>query len=222
MKAAATAAAAATGRVILLNGSSSAGKTTLALAIARLSTVPVQHISLDQFRDGMAPRFRGMNSRPEEPGAWGLNVVPTADGTRAALSFGDVGCRTLRGMRRAAAAFATTGIDVVVDDLLLEPAFLADYLDVLEDFAVTFVGVRCDLATVSAREAVRPGRFPGTAAAHWESVHRGCRYDVEVDTAVLTPRQCARQVLAVAAHPPRPTAFERLRSARSDRPRASA
>lgn len=206
------------GRVVLLNGASSAGKTTLAQTIARLSATPVQHMSLDQFRDGMAPRFRGMNAGPAEPGARGLNVVPTAAGTLTALRFGDVGRRTLSGMRRATAAFASTGIDVVVDDLLLEPGFLADYLEVLEGFAVTFVGVRCDLATATAREAARPGRFPGTAAAHWESVHRGCRYDVEVDTGVLAPRQCAERVLAVAAAPPRPTAFERLRDARRSCP----
>ena len=196
---------------MLLNGSSSAGKTTLARAIAALSERPVQHISLDQFRDGMAVRFRGMNAHAGEPGARGLNVVPTANGTQTALRFGDVGRSTLRGMRRAVAAFATTGIDVVVDDLLLEPAFLADYLHTLRGLTVTFVGVYCDLATVSAREAARPGRFPGTAAAHWASVHDGCRYDVEVDTALLTPRQCAERVLTAVAQARRPTAFEQLR-----------
>lgn len=218
----AAATAARSGRVILLNGSSSAGKTTLARAIARLSPAPVQHISLDQFRDGMAPRYRGMNARSGEPGVRGLNVVPAAAGTKTALRFGDVGRRTLRGMRRAAAAFASTGIDVVLDDLLLEPSFLTDYLEVLDGFAVTFVGVRCAPAIVLAREGARPGRFPGTAAAHWESVHRGCCYDVEVDAGALTPRQCAEQVLAVVARPPRPSAFERLRGAlparRSSRP----
>ena len=196
----------------MLNGSSSAGKTTLAQAIAALSERPVQHISLDQFRDGMAVRFRGMNARAGEPGARGLNVVPIAGGKQTALRFGDVGRDTLRGMRRAVAAFATVGIDVVVDDLLVEPAFLADYLEVLPGQAVTFVGVYCDLATVAGREAARPGRFPGTAAAHWATVHDGCRYDVEVDTALLTPRQCAERVLAVVALARRPTAFEQLRA----------
>ena len=146
----------ARGRVILLNGSSSAGKTTLAHAVQRASTRPVQHIALDHFRDGLAGRFRGMNSRPDEPGARGLNVVPVGDMT--ALHFGDIGRATLKGMRRAVAAFAQTGIDVVVDDLLLERGFLQDYLRVLDGFDVTFVGVICDLETVVARgkRASRP------------------------------------------------------------------
>ena len=197
------------GKVILLNGTSSAGKTTLAYAIQLLSPQPVQHIALDHFRDGMAARFRGMNSLPGESGARGLNVVPR-DG-RTELHFGDVGHATLRGMRRAAAAFADTGIDVVVDDLLLERAFLVDYLQVLQRFDVTFVAVRCDLATLNARENARPGRFPGTAAAHFERVHADYLYDLEVDTAVDTPRHCAKQVIAAAHAPRRPVAFDRLR-----------
>lgn len=197
------------GSVILLNGCSSAGKTTLAQAIQGLTPQPVQYIGLDQFRDGMPSRYRGLNSSPGEPGSRGLNIVPRHGQTE--LAFGDVGCAVLAGMRRAIAAFAASGTDVVVDDLLLERAFLVDYVGALDGIDVTFVGVRCDLATVNARESARPGRFPGTAAAHYERVHRDCLYDVEVDTAASPPRECARRVIAAVERPSRPTAFERLR-----------
>ena len=197
------------GSIILLNGASSAGKTTTAQAIQRLCPRPVQLIALDQFRDGMCDRYRGMNSAAGEPGARGLNVVP--DGVVTRLHFGDVGRQTLKGMRRAAAAFATTGIDVVIDDLLVEEDFLRDYLDVFRDYPVTFVGVRCDLPTLNVRERSRPGRFPGTAAGHFDRVHDGCCYDVEIDTATTQPRECAKAVLAVVAEPSSPTAFERMR-----------
>lgn len=201
------------GRIILLNGSSSAGKTTLALAVQRLSRRPMHCISLDQFRDGMDGRFRGLNSKPSEPGARGLNVVPAGHLTE--LAFGDVGRLTLRGMRRSVAAIAAVGLDVVVDDLLLEPAFLDDYLAALDGFAVTFVGVRCPLDVVNARERSRPDRFPGTAEAHTERVHAGCHYDVQVDTSRQSPRRCAEMVLAVADAPTSPTAFQRMRRQRA-------
>ena len=197
------------GSIILLNGTSSVGKTTLARAIQDDSPTPVQHISLDQFRDGMAGRYRGMNSHDNEPGARGLNIVPVNGMTQ--LRFGDVGLLTLRGMRRAASAFAATGIDVVVDDLLLEPDFLRDYLEVFAGFDVTFVGVHCDLDTLMAREDERPGRFPGTAAAHFKQVHVGCEYDVEVNTGNTSPRECAERVLAASRDLRSPSAFERMR-----------
>ena len=201
------------GRIVLLNGASSAGKTTLARALQRFSSQPMQLISLDQFRDGMAGRYRGMNARADEPGAQGLNVVPSLDAGRplTQLRFGDTGRLTLKGMRRAVAAFARVGIDVVVDDLLLEASFLEDYLRVLNGLAVLFVGVYCDPAVLASRESARAGRFPGTAAAHAEQVHAGCRYDVEVDTTSYAPHECAEQVLAALRHPSNPSAFDWLR-----------
>ena len=198
------------GSIILLNGTSSAGKTTLAKAVQDVSPTPVQHISLDHFRDGMPGRYRGMNSQDGEPGARGLNVVPVDGMTQ--LRFGDVGLLMLRGMRRAAAAFAATGIDVIVDDLLLKPDFLRDYLEVFAGFDVTFAGVHCDLDTLNAREQARPGRFPGTAVAHFKQVHIGCEYDVEVNTASTTPHECAKRILAASRDLRSPSAFERMRN----------
>ena len=64
------------GNVIFLNGSSSAGKTTIAGMLQQILDEPYQHIALDQFRDGMPGRFRGLNSPDGTPGALGLNVVP--------------------------------------------------------------------------------------------------------------------------------------------------
>lgn len=199
------------GRIILLNGSSSAGKTTLALMLQQILEVPHQHMALDQFRDGMAARWRGLNAPAGAPGALGLNVVPTTLNGQPVteVRFGSMGRQVLRGMRRAMAAFARHGGNVIVDDLMLERAFLIDYLEAFAGLDVTFVGVRCPLDVASAREAARPGRFPGTAASHFHHVHEHCEYDVEVDTATATPRQCAEQVAQAAATTGQ--AFARLR-----------
>ncbi len=64
------------GRIIFLNGCSSAGKTTLAIMLQQLLEEPYQHIALDQFRDGMPGKYRGLNSPSGTPGNLGLNVVP--------------------------------------------------------------------------------------------------------------------------------------------------
>ena len=199
------------GKIILLNGSSSSGKTTIARMLQQLYRQPYQHIALDQFRDGMSDRYRGLNSPAGDTGARGLNVVPVErDGQRMAeIRFGDVAQRVLRSMHRSIAVFARGGNHVIVDDLMFEKSFLLDYLDVLKGLRVTFVGIRCDLAVVNAREATRPGRFPGTAASHFHSVHAHCIYDVEVDTTDSTPRRCARQIMRAAEATPR--AFEQLR-----------
>ncbi|MGI9326461.1 MAG: chloramphenicol phosphotransferase CPT family protein [Pseudomonadales bacterium] len=191
--------------IILLNGSSSSGKTTLAQALQQQLPDPYQHIALDQFRDGLAGRYRGLNSPGGTPGSEGLNIVPTARQQEPVteIRFGAVGERMLAGMRRAVAAFAHSGNNVIVDDLLFEPRYLHDYQQVFADLRVYFVGVRCDLATVNERESKRVGRFPGTATSHFESIHaHGVAYDVEVDTAVLTPAECALAVQQRMRMPP--------------------
>jgi chloramphenicol 3-O phosphotransferase len=202
------------GKIILLNGSSSAGKTTLAIALQQLLPEPWQHIALDQFRDGLGGRYRGLNSPDGAPGARGLNVVPVARGDEhvTEVRFGDIGKRMLRGMRRAIAAFAREGNNVIIDDLMLEEEFLFDYLEALEGLAVLFVGVKCPLDVVNERESRRPGRFPGTATSHFDRVHSHSIYDLEVDTSRATPLECAREIVAHLEHGPPPSAFDELRA----------
>lgn len=204
------------GRIILLNGSSSAGKTTLARAIQVARSEPWFHLALDQFRDGMPPAYRGLNSPPGTPGARGLNVVPVEHDDKwvTAIRFGDVGKRMLQGMHRAIAAFAAAGNDVIIDDLFLETDTLDDYLDALEGFSVLFVAVRAPIDVVQQREASRPGRFPGTALSHFEAVHAHEVYDLEVDTRQSSPEVCAAEVSARLDAEAQPSAFDQLRELR--------
>ena len=65
--------------VILLNGCSSAGKTTLALKLQQLLSEPYQHVALDQFRDGMPGRLEALTllraTQEREDSMWCLSFV---------------------------------------------------------------------------------------------------------------------------------------------------
>ena len=194
--------------VILLNGCSSSGKTTLALKLQQILPEPYQHVALDHFRDGMPSRVRGFNSPTNDPGAQGLNVVPECrDGQWVTnIKFGDYGERILAAMRRTVATLCQSGCSVIVDDLLFKRSYLDDYIQVLDPANTWFIGVRCSLDVVEAREAQRPGRFPGTATSHFEQIHQhGLPYDLEVDTSVNSPRTTAELIKERLASPP--TAF---------------
>ena len=204
----------ATGKIIFLNGTSSAGKTTLSHALQEILGEPYLHIALDQFRDGLPDKYRGLNSEPGSTGYLGLNVVPNTDCDKpfTSIDFGAVGLTMLQGMRRAMAAMVASGNNIIIDDILLKREFLEDYLSVFEPFEVTFVGVRCPIETINQREKSRPGRFPGTAYGHYEQCHAHGEYDVEVDTSAMSPRQCAQLVVDHQLnHQPR--AFKQLASA---------
>ncbi|MGA0839376.1 MAG: chloramphenicol phosphotransferase CPT family protein [Pseudomonadales bacterium] len=193
------------GNIIFLNGSSSAGKTTLAMMLQQLLPEPYQHIALDQFRDGLPGRYRGLNSPQGAPGAQGLNVVPVQREGQlmTEVRFGDHGERVLHGMRRAIAAFVREGNHVIIDDLLFKPDYLRDYATVLDGLDVWMIGVRCSIDVVNARESQRPGRFPGTATSHYHQVHaHGSEYDLDVDTSYASPRGCAEQIIERLKSPP--------------------
>lgn len=193
------------GNLIFLNGSSSAGKTTLAMMLQQLLPEPYQHIALDQFRDGLPGRYRGLNSPEGAPGAQGLNVVPVMRDEQliTEVRFGEHGERVLHGMRQAIAAFARVGNHVIIDDLLFKPGYLRDYAEALDGLDVWMIGVRCSIDVVNARESQRPGRFPGTATSHYHQVHaHGGDYDLEVDTSYASPRSCAELIIERLKTPP--------------------
>jgi chloramphenicol 3-O phosphotransferase len=193
------------GNVILLNGCSSAGKTTLALELQKLSEEHFQYIALDQFRDGLPPSLRGLNSPEQDPGYRGLNVVPEIkDGKLVtSIKFGDYGEKVLKVMRRTVSQLARAGCSVVVDDILFEKKYLIDYANVLEPNTSWFVAVKCDLDIVRAREAQRAGRFPGTADSHYDSIHEhGVPYDIEVNTSRTCASALATEIIEGMKSPP--------------------
>jgi len=199
------------GKIIFLNGTSSAGKTTLAHALQALLPEFYQHMALDQFRDGMPDKYRGLNSPLGTTGAEGLNVVPVINGTHChtAVQFGTTGKLMLSGMRRGIAAMARAGTNVIIDDIILETEFLDDYLQTFNGLYVLFVGVKCPQQVIQGRENARPGRFPGTAIGHLNVCHAHGIYDVEVDTASDLPPICAQKVIEFM-HTQTPSAFNTL------------
>jgi chloramphenicol 3-O phosphotransferase len=120
------------------------------------------------------------------------------------------------------------GLNVVVDvghhDAYSEPRdILGDCARRLEGLPVLFVGVRCPIDVImQRREAGQPGRegqyVTGTAddpvpepARRWqEEVHKPGIYDLEVDTSVLTPEECAARIRETLDSGPPPTAFQRI------------
>ena len=187
----------ANGKVIVLNGASCTGKTTLARAIQRVASEPYLIISLDQFRDAMPDRYRGLNAPAGTTGAEGLNIVPVEqeDELRTSIRFGDYGETVLKAMRRSALACVQEGLNVIMDDVINRPSFGSDYVSVFKDLDVLFVSVTCDREEMVRREQARAGRFPGTALTTLSEVHQHMTYDIEVDTTNASPDQLAQTVL---------------------------
>ncbi|WP_329002789.1 chloramphenicol phosphotransferase CPT family protein [Kribbella sp. NBC_00709] len=176
------------GRLILLNGTSSSGKSSIAEELLATLDGAWFHLAIDQFH-----RIRARREWTDE-------------------TFLPVFQRTVLGFHRAVAGMASAGNDVVVDHILGERWRLADCLTVFAGLPVLFVGVRCSLPELERRERERGNRTVGRAAVQFPLVHQHDRYDVEVDSEHHTPAECATQI-RTRLNQGLPTAFDELRSA---------
>lgn len=181
------------GTIIFLNGTSSSGKSSIARSLQKVLPVPFLHVEVDAF----------LKMVPEE--FW-----KTAD-QDAQWQF----VATLAsGFHRALAALSCAGCSLIVDHVLLEPAWLGECLDILPSDQVLFVGVHCSLDELEGRERKREDRGAGSARGQFDRVHAARVYDVEVDTEALRPDECAGKIIACLENPPSPRAFARIQARR--------
>ncbi|MFJ6984647.1 MULTISPECIES: chloramphenicol phosphotransferase CPT [unclassified Streptomyces] len=174
-----------TTRTIILNGGSSSGKSGIVRCLQAVLPDPWLAFGCDAFVDALPARMRASDD----------GIVFAADGgVSVGADFRELEAAWTQGV----VATVRAGARVVVDDVFLGgAASQARWRDALGDLPALWVGVRCDSEVAAGRETARGDRVPGMAAAQAEAVHRGVRYDLEVDTTRAESLACAR---AIAAH----------------------
>jgi chloramphenicol 3-O phosphotransferase len=169
--------------VIVVNGGSSSGKTSIVRHLRGFLVEPWLAASIDGFVDSLPAAL--------QDSAAGFGV--TAEG---AVLVGEVFRRLEAAWMAGIAATVRAGAPVIVDDVFLgAAASQARWRAALDGLSVAWVGVRCDPAVARRREASRPDREPGMAVLQADEVHRDVVYDVEVDTTSATAEDCARTVV---------------------------
>lgn len=152
--------------IIYLNGVSSVGKSSIAAALQEVLDEPYAHVALDHF---------------------GV-MVPKPDGEAFFNRY------VIFAMHGCVAAFAAAGANVIVDQVLLDPAWFADAVRRMQGYPVWFVGVQCALHELERREREPGNRRTGQAWVQLQRVHAHGPYDLEVDTTQNSPRECALEI----------------------------
>jgi chloramphenicol 3-O phosphotransferase len=206
------------GRIVILNGTPRAGKSSIVAAIQATFDGPWLNLGVDVLNQHVTPeRYRpGIGLRPggERP-----DLEPFIVAQYAALY-------------ESVAAHSRQGLNVVVDvghhDSYSRPlGILQDSARRLRGLPALFVGVRCPIEVVMQRrnagQSGREGTYltgpphqpPGPVLLWQSAVHTPGIYDMDVDTSLLSPEQCAAHILQRLRAGPPPSALARLAAERS-------
>lgn len=185
------------GKIILINGASSSGKSTLARALQKKIDEPFWHFSFDHLREsGVLPFDRVRKG----------DFVWTA--MRPAV---------FQGFHDTLPALAGAGNNLIVDHIIETRAWMSSLLDLLGSFDVYFVGIHCPLVELERRERARGNRRIGEARNDFETIHELASYDLELDS-TRPAEDNASALITAWKQRGRPTAFQRMTAAQSSSP----
>jgi chloramphenicol 3-O phosphotransferase len=197
------------GRIVILNGVSRAGKSTLARAVQDGVPGVWMHIGMDAHKTCTPASLQpGVGLRPLTDVG---HVDPRIEAYVPIL---------FAALYESVAAHARLGLDVVMDvnhhESYSRPyGILRDCARRLAGLPVLFVGVRCPVEVIWERRATTWGQIRGlvppdvTAAVELAqtATHAHDRYDLEVDTSTSSPAEGAQAIGQRLAGGPPGSAF---------------
>ncbi len=178
------------GIIILINGASSAGKSTLARAVQARFPLPLLHISFDLFIDG--------------------NILPMNQIRAGRFSWQEMRPTVFDGYFCCWPALARVGNNLIIDHIVESEKDLRTISRLLAGIDVFFVGLHCDVAELERRERARGDRRSGDARSDLSFVHRYTTYDLELHSDRASVEENVAQLIAAWERRQRPSAFERM------------
>lgn len=182
-----------TGLVLVLDGPSSVGKTTTIDALQRRWPIdeagPLLEVGLDAARTALGPGGSGRWADLVE------RVERSVAGLAPRFRYGPLGRELIGGMHRAAATWARSGFDVVLDHCIIDAAMLGDLRRSCDGVALLIVSMTCDPVVLDDRESERDDVVAGRSAAQ-----RSAMLEVDhaalVDTTFATTDEVVQEILA--------------------------
>ena len=187
------------GKIILINGPSSAGKTTLALGLQEALDLPFIRFSFDLFMEHKA--------------------FPTQAIRSGRFSWEAMRPAVFSGIQQCVPALAQAGNNVLFDHIIETRGMLDELLRLLSGLDVFFVGLHCSLEELERREMQRGDRRAGEARLDFQTVHSITTYDLELDSENLLEENVSR-LLRAWHERQRPNALDRMLHDMQDQPGA--
>jgi chloramphenicol 3-O phosphotransferase len=159
------------GHVIILNGTSSSGKSSIANSLQHKFSGPIRTVSLDWFQSIYTwGKYRG-------------------DSLAVAIDA------CMDEFHRCIAVISSGSDLVVVDHVFESHQWYCSLVSLLQPKDVLMVGVHCPLNVLKLRETARGDRKIGLAEKQYNIVHQDKKYNISVDTSRFSADECADIIL---------------------------
>jgi chloramphenicol 3-O phosphotransferase len=178
------------GRVIIINGGSSTGKTTMALEFQEIMYEPYFLLGIDSFwvtmpekeidLERVTPRYYKWCQEETEEGQRYYRILP-----------GQFLNEIMLARYKSMAAYLDRGLNVVADEVFWSRDWLLESLRVFKPYECFYVGLFCEDQELLSREIQRGDRYIGWARGSQIYCHKDALYDLRIDNTYKRPQECA-------------------------------
>jgi chloramphenicol 3-O phosphotransferase len=197
-------------KIIILNGASSVGKSSMAKAMQDQLQDTYLHIGIDVFWMTMPPKQIDLTTVDPDFYRWTEEELDNRPFLR--ILPGPQLDRMMIARYKAIAAYLEAGFNVIADDVTWSKLWLDECLKCVEPFSAYFIGLYCEDRVLSHREIMRGDRLSGWGRGSQKWVHEHLKYDMVLDTSVATSDDLARKLVSFIECGAEPEAAGKMRA----------
>ncbi len=186
------------GTVIILNGPSAAGKSSIqkefqALMMPNLWLKP----GIDNLFDNPMPEITPQNLsywQSSNPIRWVETTQDNDNNSIITLYVGEQGEKVAYAMNSTIAAYAQNGCNCIVDYIAYKKEWLQDLQNKLQNIPTVWVKVQAPITVLEERETARGTSPKGHARSHYATVFWDMPYDLTVNTDKESAAEIAQKI----------------------------
>ncbi len=197
-------------KIIILNGASSVGKSSMAKPMQDQFKETYLLIGIDVFWMTMPPKQIDLTTMTPDFYTWTKEEIDGLLYLR--ILPGPVLDRMMIARYKAIAAYLEAGFNVIADDVTWSKLWLDNCLACVEPYDAYFIGLHCDDRVLAQREILRGDRITGWGRGSQKWVHEHLIYDMEIDTSVHNSEDLARKVVSAVEGGLKPEAAAKMRA----------
>lgn len=183
--------------ILLLNGPSSSGKSTLSNLLQSKLKEPFLHIGIDKMIAMMPHTINNWEGGKSELGFWWHESTDPEGHKIYEIKMGPYAQKISQAYKEVVITLAKNGHNLIVDEVAFGNKEIEIWRKKLSEFNTFYIGVHCPLPTLESRERARGDRILGSARHQFYTVHDDIHYDLEVDTDMNSIEKCADMIITL-------------------------